>query len=333
MEQATDPTERALRLLSLLTGRVHWSGAELAERLGVTTRTLRRDVGRLRRLGYRVDATAGIDGGYRLGPADAAAVPPLFLDADEAIAIVSALLVAAAAQSTTMADATLSALAKLPRVLPAGVQAAADAVRQSARAASLKAAPAVAPATIAALAEACRDRVAIRFDYRSRGGADSQRRVEPHALVTVSGAWYLVAFDVGRDDWRSFRIDRIVGAVERTGHGTARRTIPGGDPLAYLSSSIAGAPFEFHAELVVAVDLAKLRLLLPRLDLARVDDRGMTCRIRLGATSVGELTRQIVDVLGAADVATLDTDSTTAAHLDLLAARLAAARGRAQRQA
>ena len=112
MEQATDPTERALRLLSLLTGRVHWSGAELAERLGVTTRTLRRRRSapptRLPSRCNRRDRR-----GYRLGPADAAAVPPLFLDADEAIAIVSALLVAAAAQSTTMADATLSALAKL----------------------------------------------------------------------------------------------------------------------------------------------------------------------------------------------------------------------------
>ena len=196
----------------------------------------------------------------------------------------------------------------------------------------MKAAPAVAPATIAALAEAC----ATGWRSASTIAPRRCRLAAPGratALVTVSGAWYLVAFDVGRDDWRSFRIDRIVGAVERTGHGTARRTIPGGDPLAYLSSSIAGAPFEFHTELVVAVDLAKLRLLLPRLDLARVDDRGMTCRIRLGATSVGELTRQIVDVLGAADVATLDTDSTTAAHLDLLAARLAAASGRAQRQA
>lgn len=326
-DDASDPTERALRLLSLLTGRAQWTGAELAERLGVTTRTLRRDVDRLRRLGYRVDGVAGIDGGYRLGPADSTAMPPLFLDADEAIAIVSALVVAAAGQATTMADATVSALAKLPRVLPAGVQAAADAVRHSTRAASLTTAPAVEPATIAAVAEACRDAVAIRFGYRSRGGADSERRVEPHALVAVAGAWYLVAFDRDRDDWRSFRVDRIVGGVERTGHGIARRTIPGGDALAYLGSSLARAPFEFRAELTVPGDPATLREVLPRLNPERVDVVDPeTCRIRLGTARVGELVRQVVDVVAAVEVHVLDADAVTLAQLDLLATRLSAAR-------
>jgi predicted DNA-binding transcriptional regulator YafY len=201
-----DPTGRALALLSCLTGRPHWSGAELAARLGVTTRTVRRDVERIRRLGYEVDAAAGTEGGYRLRAG--AVVPPLFLDADEAVAVVTALLAAAGDETTGMVDASQRALAKLHHVLPAPVRGRADAVRRASRSAAVGRAPAVPPDRIAALAESCRDGAAVRFGYVARDGRRSDRRVEPNALVTVRSVWYLVAYDLDRADWRVFRVDR-----------------------------------------------------------------------------------------------------------------------------
>jgi len=316
-----DPTGRALALLSLLTGRSHWSGEELAHRLGVTTRTVRRDVDRLRRLGYRIDSSAGTDGGYTLRAG--AAVPPLFLDADEAVAVVTALVAAGGDQTTGMVDVSTRALAKLHHVLPASVQGRAEAVRRVARTAPIGRAPAVDPARIATLAEACRDGVAVRFGYVARDGRSSGRRVEPSVLVTVRRVWYLVAYDVDRDDWRMFRVDRIDGDVERTGHGVARRTVPGGDPLAFVGASLAEMPYEHTVEVDVAASrddaLGALRGLNPR----RVDALDATsCRIRLGAADLPELTRQVVDVIEAAPVRAMRAPTVVSDHLAAIANEL-----------
>lgn len=323
-EERDNPTGRALALLSCLTSRTHWPGKELARRLGVTTRTLRRDIDRLRSLGYDIDATSGTAGGYHLRAG--AAVPPLFLDADEAVAVVTALLAASADQTTGMVDASMSALAKLHHVLPAPVQGRADAVRRIARSAAVGQAPMVDPHCVAVLAESCRDTVAVRFDYRTRDGTPSRRRVEPNALVTVRGIWYLIAYDLDRDDWRLFRVDRIDGGVERTGHGATRRTPPGGDPLSFLGASLADMPHVNHADVELGmsrtVALASARWLNPR----RVESTSQrTCRAHLGADDLHDLTRQIIDVLAAGPVTSILATRPVHDHLAGVAASIVGA--------
>jgi predicted DNA-binding transcriptional regulator YafY len=310
-----DPTGRALALLSCFTSRSHWSGGELATRLGVTTRTLRRDVERLRGLGYAIDAAPGTAGGYRLQGGGAAA-PPLFLDADEAVAAVTALLAAAENQTTGMVDASLRALAKLHHVLPAAVRRRADAVRTAARTASIGHAPTVDPQHVAVLAEACRDAVGVRFDYRARDGTPSRRRVEPNALVTVRSTWYLVGFDLDRDDWRMFRVDRLSGDVARTGHGASRRALPGGDPLAFVGASLADMPHAHHVDVELAVGrdaaLAANAWLNPRRVVA-VGRRA--CRAHLAADELTELTRQVVDLVATGPVTSMRAEPAVRAHL------------------
>ena len=317
-----DPAGRALALLSSLTGRAHWSGTELAARLGVTTRTVRRDVDRLRRLGYESRRPRV----PRAAPARAGAVvPPLFLDADEAVAVVTALLAAAGNATTGMVDASTRALAKLHHVLPAAVQGRAEAVRRAARIASIGQAPAVDPTRVATLAESCRDGVAIRFDYRARDGQPSRRRVEPNALVTVRSVWYLVAYDLDRSDWRAFRVDRIGGEIERTGHGVTRRAVPGGDPVTFLGASLAEMTYVRTATMDLAIDrdaaLARLRWLNPM----RVEPTGDgSCRIQLGAADLAELTRQVVDVMGLGATTTLRGPDAVRTHLADVATELTA---------
>jgi predicted DNA-binding transcriptional regulator YafY len=309
-----DPTGRALALLSCFTSRAQWSGPELAERLGITTRTLRRDVERLRGLGYAIDAAPGTAGGYRLQAG--AAVPPLFLDADEAVAAVTALLAAAGDETTGMVDASLRALAKLHHVLPVTVRRRADAVRQAARTAAIGHAPAVDPQHVAVLAESCRDLAAVRFGYRTRDGTPSQRRVEPNALVTVRSVWYLIGFDLDRDDWRMFRVDRIDGAVERTGHGATRRTVPGGDPLAFVGRSLAEMPHAHHADVHLAVARATALAANTWLNPLRLVSTGRhRCCAHLAADDLGDLTRQVIDLLALGPIASIETSDTVRRHL------------------
>ena len=238
--------------------------------------------------------------------------------------MVTALLAASADETTGMVDASLRALAKLHHVLPAPVAGAADAVRTTARAASLGQAPPVDPQVVAVLAECCRDAAAVRFAYQRRDGEPSVRRVEPNALVTVRSVWYLVAYDLDRADWRLFRVDRIAGAVERTGHGAPHRSLPTGDPLAFVGASLAAMPYEHTATLDVAAArddvLARVRWLNPR----RVDERGRrACRIRLGAADLDELTRQVVDVVTSGAITVIDARADVRRHLGRVAAALA----------
>ncbi|WP_067815394.1 helix-turn-helix transcriptional regulator [Actinomadura kijaniata] len=201
-----DPAARLLRLLSLLQSRTDWPGPELADRLGVSTRTIRSDIERLRDLGYPVSATSGTAGGYRLGAG--ARLPPLLLDDEEAVAVAIGLRTAAAQTVGGIEETSLRALAKLDQVLPARLRS-----RVAALAASTVPLPGNGPAVeadvLATLAAACRDRRRIRFDYRDHGGNATLRDTEPHRLVATGRRWYLVAWDVGREDWRTFRIDRL----------------------------------------------------------------------------------------------------------------------------
>ncbi len=199
---------RLLRLASLLQSRRHWPGAALAEELGVDARTVRRDVDRLRELGYPVEASSGVGGGYALGRG--ADLPPLVLDDDEAVALAIALRAASASVGGIEAT-SLRLMGKLDQLMPTRLRRRATALH--AVTLSLRSGPPLVDAALlSSLATACRDCVALRFGYRNHAGETSQRRVQPQRLANYGRRWYLIAWDSERSDWRSFRVDRLQGA-------------------------------------------------------------------------------------------------------------------------
>jgi predicted DNA-binding transcriptional regulator YafY len=202
-----ETSARLLRLLSLLQARREWSGAELAERLGVSARTVRRDVERVRSLGYPVHATSGVAGGYRLGAG--AALPPLLLDDDEAVAVAVGLRTAAGGSVAGIEETSIRALVKLEQVLPSRLRHRVNTLWTSTVPVARGDGPTVDPEVLTAVADACRDHQRLRFDYRDHRGAASVRAVEPHRLVCWGRRWYLLAWDPERTDWRIFRVDRI----------------------------------------------------------------------------------------------------------------------------
>ncbi|MGH3407433.1 MAG: helix-turn-helix transcriptional regulator [Streptosporangiaceae bacterium] len=240
-----DTSARLLRLLSLLQARPEWPGPELATRLAITPRTLRRDIQRLRDLGYPVQATPGVAGGYRLGAG--AALPPLLLDDDEAVAVAVSLQTAASQSVTGIAETALSALAKLEQVLPARLRDRTAAVQQ-ATVALPRVAPTVDLDLLTALATACRRHQALAFGYTSRDGAATERQVEPHRLVHTGYRWYLVARDIARDDWRSFRVDRIA-EPRLTGARFVPRDPP--DAASFVARAVTTAPYRYQARVVI----------------------------------------------------------------------------------
>jgi predicted DNA-binding transcriptional regulator YafY len=251
----TPTSSRLLDLLSLLQARREWPGAELADRLEVSLRTVRRDVERLRALGYPVRSLTGPAGGYRLHAGTA--MPPLLLDEDEAIAIAVGLGTAARASVTGIEETSIRALVKLEQVLPAHLRRRVEAIG-AATVAPAVSGPTVDPGHLTAIAAACRDRECVRFDYKGRDGAESRRDVEPHALVNRGRRWYLVAWDRRREDWRTFRVDRVERPAT-TGVRFAARTLPADGAAAYVEQSIAGAFSRFEARVTVhaaAEDLA-----------------------------------------------------------------------------
>lgn len=201
-----DTSVRLLRLLALLQVRRDWSGAELARRLEVTTRTVRNDIERLRILGYQVHSSTGITGGYRLVPGSK--VVPLVLDDDEAVAVGVGMAAAAAGSVSGIEESSLSAMTKLEQILPVRLRHRVDAVRR-ATVSAVGAGPTVDAGTLTAVAAACRDHEQLRFNYRSRDNEDTVRQVEPHRLVYTGRRWYLLAWDLDRGDWRTFRADRV----------------------------------------------------------------------------------------------------------------------------
>jgi predicted DNA-binding transcriptional regulator YafY len=243
----TETSSRLLELLSLLQGRRDWPGNELADRLEVSGRTIRRDIERLRRLGYPVEALRGTGGGYRLRAGSA--MPPLLVDDDEAMAIAVGLRTAARASVTGIDEAAVRALVKLEQVLPSHLRR-----RVSALGAATVTPPVVGPTVdpqhLTVIAAACRDSESLRFQYRSRAGIDSRREVEPHTLVNHGRRWYLVAWDRGREDWRTFRVDRLARPAS-TGVGFAPRRLPAKDATTYVEQSITGAPNRFEARLTL----------------------------------------------------------------------------------
>jgi predicted DNA-binding transcriptional regulator YafY len=269
---------RLLRLLSLLQARADWSGAELAERLGVTTRTVHNDVERLRSLGYPVHASRGVGGGYRLGAG--AALPPLLLDDDEAVAVAVGLRTAAGGSVTGIQETSLRALAKLEQVLPSRLRHRVRAM-QAATVEVPVPGPTVDPEVLTAVAAACRDHERLRFDYRDHDGAASVRTVEPYRLVHDRGRWYLVAWDVDRQDWRTFRADRVQPRIP-TGPRFAPRDPPDGDVATWLLRGVGAATWRYRARVRVHAPAERLAgRLPPAVVLEAVDER--TCIAGVGS--------------------------------------------------
>ena len=251
-------SSRLLDLLSLLQARRDWPGAELAARLEVSGRTVRRDVERLRALGYPVESLTGPAGGYRLQAGTA--MPPLLLDEDEAIAIAVGLRTAARASVAGIEETSIRALVKLEQVLPAHLRRRVAALG-SATIAAPAGGPTVDPQDLTTIAAACRDSAFLRFAYRSRDGSESRREIEPHALVNLGRRWYVVGWDRGREGWRTFRVDRVARPVA-SGRFPARR-LPGGDAAEYVRSSISGAFSRYEARVTVHAPADQIARRLP----------------------------------------------------------------------
>lgn len=256
-----EASARLLRLLGLLQARGFWTGADLAERLEVTQRTVRRDVERLRALGYPVHSSTGVAGGYQLGAG--ASLPPLLLDDEEALAVALGLRTAASGTVAGAQEAALRALAKLDQVLPARIRKRV-AELYSVVAPLYWAGPVVRPQVLSHLATACRDHRQAELRYTDRGGRPTARTIEPHGLVHTGARWYLVAWDEARADWRTFRVDRIEGDIE-LGRRFTPREVPGGDIAAYVSRSLATRPYSFRARVVFHAPAATIAERVPPL--------------------------------------------------------------------
>ncbi len=244
-----ETSARLLRLLALLQARRDWTGSALADRLDVSERTVRRDVDRLRDLGYPVHASRGTDGGYRLGAG--AAMPPLLLDDEEAVAVTVALGAGARGGVAGVEETAVRALAKLEQVLPSRLRRRVDALQRFTVAVPPDSpGPTVAASVLTELTAACRDHERIRFDYQSHGGSPSRREVEPYRLVNWGRRWYLVAFDLDRDDWRTFRVDRI-SLRTPSGPRFAPRPLPASDLAGYVSGRVSAAAWRHDARITV----------------------------------------------------------------------------------
>jgi predicted DNA-binding transcriptional regulator YafY len=283
---------RLLSLLSLLQSRRSWSGPELAERLGVGTRTIRRDIDRLRSLGYPVRGEPGIAGGYRLGAG--AALPPLLLDDEEAVAVAVGLRTAASGTVTGIEETSMRALAKLEQVLPSRLRRRVRAIG-SFTVPTLTAAPTVDAEVLATIASACRDQERLRFGYRTYAGAAGERTVEPHRLVQLGRRWYLVAWDANRADWRSFRVDRVTTPLSVGARFPPRRP-PSGGAAAFVAKGAAAARDRWQAKVVLHGSKEALTKRVPLTvgALEAIDDE--TCLLHTAADWLGGLAVYIATI-------------------------------------
>jgi predicted DNA-binding transcriptional regulator YafY len=280
---------RLLELLSLLQGRRDWPGNELADRLEVSGRTIRRDIDRLRQLGYPVESLTGPAGGYRLRAGSA--MPPLLLDDEEAIAIAVGLRTAARASVTGIEETAVRALVKLEQVLPAHLRRRVSALGTATF--TLPAAgPTVDPQHLTVIATACRDEERLRFAYRSRDGTDSHREVEPHSLVNRGRRWYLLAWDRRREDWRTFRVDRLAKPAV-TGLRFTQRRLPAKDAAAYVEQSITRAPSRFEALVTLHAAAEEVASRVPAYWGAIDPIDAHTCRYMTGDDDLGWLALRI----------------------------------------
>jgi predicted DNA-binding transcriptional regulator YafY len=283
LRDVLETSARLLRLLSLLQSRRDWTGPQLAERLGVTPRTVRNDIRRLRQLGYAIDTSLGVTGGYRLGTG--ANIPPLLLDDDEAIAVTVGLRAATGGSIAGIEEASVRALGKIEQLLPpASRRRLAALAAMSVSPAPRTPAPDVRADVLAAIASACRDQTCIRIEYQRNDETSSRRDIEPYRLVHTRHRWYLLAWDLGRGDWRTFRMDRLSLPKNHAGPRFVPRPLPQDDPAAFVVAGIAQARWPYTVRVVVRADAARTIGLLPEHTVVEPVDEG-TCHVELGADS------------------------------------------------
>jgi predicted DNA-binding transcriptional regulator YafY len=275
---------RTLRLLSLLQARRYWPGPELAGRLQVSPRTLRRDIDRLRELGYPIQARRGVEGGYQL--AAGTALPPLLVEDDEAVALVIGLQAAAQSAVEGIAESSVRALAKVVQVMPTRLRRRVEALSAMTVPASWGSAAqaSVDPGTLTTVAITCRDSERLRFSYTAADGQHTSRHVEPHRLVLLGRRWYLVGYDLGRHDWRSFRLDRLT-APRGTGTRFRPRALPAADAAAFVRAGVDSVITAYDVEVLVQAPAAAVRQRIGQW--AAVQDIDATsCRVRMTADSL-----------------------------------------------
>ncbi len=278
---------RLLRLLSLLQSPREWTGKELAARLDVTTRTVRNDVNRLRTLGYPVHATRGQVGGYRLGAGSS--LPPLLLDDEEAVAVAAGLRAAATGSIAGIEESSLRALAKLEQVLPSRLRRRVNTVQTyMVTVPPDRVGPTVPASVLSTITAACRDRERLRFGYRAHSGEASRREVEPYRLVNWGRRWFLVGWDIGPRDWRTFRVNRI-SLKTPNGPRFAARDLPDEDLASYVAHGVSAAAWRYRARVIVHAPAAVIADRLPAAvgPVEAIDDR--TCAVNSGAESVEAL--------------------------------------------
>jgi len=274
----TDTPARLLTLLSLLQTPREWPGGELADRLGVSRRTVRRDIDRLRELGYPVQATKGSDGGYRLVAGKA--MPPLVLDDEEAVAIAVGLRAGAGHAVEGVEEASVRALAKLEQVLPARLRHRVSTLQAATTPLASGDGASIAPETLTVMASTVAGRERLRFAYRAKDGTASRRLTEPYRLVSTGRRWYLVAYDLDRGDWRTFRVDRVSEPFA-TGARFTPRELPTGSAAEYLRQSMWGwaESYEFSVTFAAPAEFVAARL--PGwLGVPEPLEDGRTCRVR-----------------------------------------------------
>ena len=291
--------ERLLRLLGLLQGRVDWTADDLARRLEVTPRTIRRDIARLRELGYPVEAMAGPGGGYRLGAGGK--LPPLLLDDEEALAVALGLRVSMATVGG-LEEASLSAMGKLEQVLPPRIRQRVEDFSEAT--VTVPGYPVrVDPVVVAVVTRASRERQRIRFSYRDARGAESERHAEPLRMVHTGRRWYLVAYDMDREDWRSFRVDRMKDA-RPTGMRSMRRPAP--DPVEMINQGVAVDVYSRSAEVILHVPIDIAQRMIP-ITIGRLEEeRSDRSRLLIGADEMGWLASFLVSLAVPFDVVSPD---------------------------
>jgi predicted DNA-binding transcriptional regulator YafY len=257
----TDTPARLLTLLSLLQTPREWPGGELADRLGVSRRTVRRDIDRLRELGYPVQATKGADGGYRLVAGKA--MPPLVLDDEEAVAIAVGLRAGAGHAVEGVEEASVRALAKLEQVLPSRLRHRVSTLQAATTPLTSGDGASIAPETLTVMASSVAGRERLRFAYRAADGTESRRSAEPYRLVSTGRRWYLVAYDLDRADWRTFRVDRVSEPFA-TGARFAPRELPTGSAAEYLRRSMQRHQASYDFEVTFAASAEAVAARVPR---------------------------------------------------------------------
>ncbi|UFS93854.1 helix-turn-helix transcriptional regulator [Nocardia huaxiensis] len=314
-----ETSARLLRLLSLLQTPRDWSGADLAERLEVDIRTVRRDIEKLRNLGYPVHAVAGA-AGYRLGAG--AQVPPLLLDDEEAVAVAMGLRTAAGGTIAGIEESSLRALAKLEQVLPSRLRHRVSSL-QAATVTMAAPAPQVSPDTLTTIAGAIRERAGLRFDYTSHDGNTTRRMVEPHRLVHTDRRWYLIGWDADRKSWRTYRVDRLTPRIPNGPRFTPRE-IPDEALTAFVSRSVSTSPYRYQARITVyaSAEEAAARI-APTVGTVEAVD-AETCVLHTGSNSLDEIA---VYVALFGFEFRVDHPPELVAHLETVAGRLLRARG------